>query len=37
MQLNNSHKPISDTELSWSALEKTAKDISKDLDLDLER
>lgn len=34
MQLNNSDKPLSDTELSWSALEKTAKDISKDLDLE---
>ncbi len=34
MQLNNSDKPLSDTELSWSALEKTAKDIRKDLDLE---
>lgn len=34
MQLDNSDKHLSDTERSWSALEKTAKDISKDLDLE---
>jgi hypothetical protein len=35
MQLDNSDKPLSDTERSWSALEKTAKDIGKDLNLEL--
>ena len=34
MQLDNSDKPLSDTERSWRALEKTAKDISEDLDLE---
>lgn len=34
MQLDNSDKPLSDTERSWRALEKTAEDISKNLDLE---
>lgn len=34
MKLDNSDKPLSDTEKSWRALEKTAKDISEDLDLE---
>lgn len=34
MQLDSSDKPLSDTERSWRALEKTAKDISEDLDLE---
>lgn len=34
MQLDNSDKPLSDTERSWRALEKTAKDISDELDLE---
>ena len=34
IQLENSDKPLSDTERSWRALEKTAEDISKDLDLE---
>ena len=34
MQLDNLDKPLSDTERSWRILEKTAKDISEDLDLE---
>lgn len=34
MNLDNSDKPLSDTERSWRALEKTAKDISDELDLE---
>ena len=34
MKLDNSDKPLSDMERSWRALEKTAKDISEDLDLE---
>lgn len=34
MHLENSDKPLSDTERSWRALEKTAKDISNELDLE---
>lgn len=34
MQLDNSDKPLSDTERSWHALEKTAKDIGDQLDLE---
>lgn len=34
MNLDNSDKPLSDTERSWRALEKTTKDISNELDLE---
>lgn len=32
MDLDTSDKPVSDTDRSWRALKKTAKDISDDLD-----
>jgi|SRR5690606_17266874 len=32
MDLDSSDKPVSDTDRSWRALKKTAKDISDDLD-----
>lgn len=35
MQLDNPDKPTSDTERSWRALEKTAKTIKDELDLDM--
>jgi len=34
MHLGSPDKALSDTERSWRALEKTAKDISEDLDLE---
>lgn len=34
IQLEHSDKPLSDTERSWRILDKTAEDISKDIDLE---